>query len=408
MSHDQLSRRDFVRKAAAGSTLAMTAGALGAEEAAKGAEQNTASGPLPRRRLGKTGEQVSMLNLGTARGVSDRILDAAFAEGVRYFDLADCYQGGAAERDFGKWVTARGHRKDVFVVTKDHPTTPEEWIEMADRRIEASGIGYIDLFFIHMLGASRQPHPEQVDWPKDKAWAKAAAQMKKSGKVRFAGFSTHAPMDLRITSLNNAAESDWVEAVMVAVDPLLIRNDKALNEALDRCHKADIGLICMKEMRVVKEAPKDDPLFANSSLTPHQAVLHAIWSDGRFASICSHMPNLRILKENAQAARDFKPLTEEQHGRVLQLFQKYAGTFCPGCDGSCQQAAGTQAKLNDIVRYLAYYEQDGDREQARRLFAALSPEERDWHGADLTAAQHACRCHLDFDALLARAEQKLA
>jgi hypothetical protein len=42
------------------------------------------------------------------------------------------------------------------------------------------------------------------------------------------------------------------------------------------------------------------------------------------------------------------------------------------------------------------------------LFAALSPEERDWHHADLAAASHACHSKLDFAALLARAEEKLA
>ena len=60
-------------------------------------------------------------------------------------------------------------------------------------------------------------------------------------------------------TLENAARGGWVDAIMVAVDPLLVRENKALNEALDAAHGADIGLVSMKEMRAVKEAPEGRP-----------------------------------------------------------------------------------------------------------------------------------------------------
>jgi hypothetical protein len=45
---------------------------------------------------------------------------------------------------------------------------------------------------------------------------------------------------------------------------------------------------------------------------------------------------------------------------------------------------------------------------ARRLYAALSPEARDWSGADLEAARAACPNRLDFARLLPRVDEYLA
>ena len=85
-----------------------------------------------------------------------------------------------------------------------------------------------------------------------------------------------------------------------------------------------------------------------------------------------------------------------------------AAAFCNGCDGRCRHAGKTKAALGEITRALSYYECDGARDSARRAYASLTPEQRDWHGADLAAASAACVSKLDFASLLPRAEEKLA
>ncbi len=50
----------------------------------------------------------------------------------------------------------------------------------------------------------------------------------------------------------------------------------------------------------------------------------------------------------------------------------------------------------------------GDRTLARRLYAELPPEARDWKGADLEAARAACPNRLDFARLLWEADRHLA
>ncbi len=404
-STEDLTRRAVLK---AGAT---TAAAVGLPLNALGAEDSAEKKPLPTRVLGRTGKKVSILNLGTAQGdMGARMFNAAYANGVRYFDTADCYIGGDSEQKVGDWLAGNGRRKEFFVVTKDHPETPEQWVQMVDARLAALKTDYIDMFFIHGLGGGFRGGGDETarDIPKDKDWAKAADTMKKAGKIHAAGFSTHTMISLRTALLNNAATGGWVDAIMVGYDPKLVRENADFNKALDACHKAGVGLISMKEMRGLDAMPKILPEFESMGLTSHQAVLHAVWNDERFASICSAMTNFKMLEENSDAARKFKPMPDKKISAVIDLYKRYAGTFCNGCDGRCQQAGGTRAALGDMARYLSYFERDGSRAEARALYAALPKEQRDWHGADLAAASAACTSQLDFEALLARVEQKLA
>ena len=261
---------------------------------------------VPTRVLGKTGEKVSILCQGAGGKRDARMLNAAYDAGIRYIDTADCYARGESEKSIGEWMTDKGNRKEIFVVTKDHPKNPDEWVEMLDRRLKALQTDYVDMFFLHMVEAG------QVDWLKSKDWAAAADKMKKSKKTRFVGLSTHAAMDTRNAALKAAAEGGWVDALMVVYDPQIVKDYDEFNKALDACAKAKVGLICMKAMRAVKAAPNFLPEFEKMGLTPHEAVLHAVWSDERISSICSDMPNLEILRANAAAAKKFQPLSKEK------------------------------------------------------------------------------------------------
>ena len=405
-SRDDLSRRGFIK---AGVGTAAVAGLPGSAWGDDGDDKKLA--PLPARKLGRTGRDVSILNVGAGRGPDERMLNAAYNAGIRYLDTADCYAQGASEKNIAAWMAKTpGRREEMFIVTKDHPETPDQWVSMVDTRLEALQTDYIDLFFIHGLGAGFRGGGDEShrDWPKSKEWAAAADKMRKSGKVRALGFSTHTMLSLRIDLLNNAAEGGWVDAIMVAYDPKTVRDSAEFNKALDNCHKAGVGLISMKEMRAAGNAPEFLPEFKEMGLTVQEAVLHAVWSDERIASICSEMPNFKILEANSAAARKFKPLDDKKMSAVLGIYERYASMYCNGCDGRCARAAGTKASLGDITRALSYYEQDGMRDEARALYASLSPEDRDWQGANLAAASQACLCKLDFESLLPRAEEKLA
>lgn len=371
----------------------------------------TASGPstrpesLPRRPLGKTGEQVTRLAMGGSFSeYGPRLLDFAFKMGIRLFDMGDFYAGYKAESILGDWIRKRDLRREVMVVNKARTSDPAAFSRRLDEALAKMQLETIDLFLVHSLD-----DPE-VALDRDGAWRKMKERFVREKKIRFMGFSTHAEMPVRVACVNNAAKGKWADALMVACDPVLIRSTPELNKALDACANAGVGLIAMKTGRGLGKAA-DQPKSAREAFgklghSPHTAMLAGIWSDERFASVCSEMPSIQIIEENTAAARAFsKPFDAEQWKAFDEAARGLTRATCPGCDGSCRRAAGTDADLCAITRYLAYYRESGNRALARELYDRLTAGQRDWRGADLKAASRACRSHLDFESLIPLAER---
>jgi hypothetical protein len=184
-----------------------------------------------------------------------------------------------------------------------------------------------------------------------------------------------------------------------------------MNRALDAVAKAGIGLISMKQVAGnvnLDAVAAAVPALRAGGLTPYQGLLHAIWTDERFASVCVSMRNTDQIRENAAAARVFRPMLQSDIRRLRDACIAAGPTMCAGCDGRCAHAAGTKAELGNLTRFLTYHDHHGHRAEARRQYAALPPEARDWRGADLEAARQACPNRLNFAQLLPRADEVLS
>jgi predicted aldo/keto reductase-like oxidoreductase len=397
-----LNRRGFLQTGALATASALTV-ASGSQAAPDAAKTPTI---LPRRPLGKTGVDVTILNLGTWQSpATGRLLRFAYANGVRYFDTADCY---GSEPAIAQWLHAQPEvRKEIFLATKDHPRAPRELIPMLDRRLAALQTDYVDLFFIHGIGGGYGP--ESLEWPKSKELKNTIEAIKKSGKARFVGFSCHDAR--RADYIQAAADGGFLDAIMVQFTAWLPKGDK-FDRALDACHKRGIGIVSMKQVapgaQVLKEVPGRMPRLKEKGLSAYQGLLHAIWSDERVSSCCVSMRNLDQIRENSLAAANFQPMDRAEILELRDAVLASGPTFCADCDGRCARAAGTDAALGDLTRLLTYHDHYGYRGEARRLYSQLPEAHRTWSGADLEAAREACPNHLDFATLLPRIDRDLA
>ncbi|MDB5352467.1 MAG: putative oxidoreductase of aldo/keto reductase family [Planctomycetota bacterium] len=407
---NDVSRRDFLQTGAA--VAGVSGLALGGATPATAADdpKPESKKTLPTRPLGKTGVDVTILNQGTwqASGL-DRILRFAYDQGIRYFDTAKSY---GSEPGIKKWLQAMPEvRKNIFLVTKDSPHTPKQLIPMLDQRLAALGVDHVDLIFCHAMG----DHNEPIDWPKSKEFKETIETIKKSGKAKFVGFSTHHAR--RAEYLQAAADGGFVDVIMLQYTPWLDK-DAPLNRALDACWKKGIGLVSMKQVagqfgEATKGGPLDEvfkkaPMLKEKGLTPYQALLHAIWTDERISTSCVSMRNTDQIRSNVDAARRFEPLKQAELHQLHEAVLAAGPTLCADCDGRCAVAAGTKARLGDLTRYLTYHEYHGDKHEARQNYAALTEAERDWRGADLAAAREACPSGLDFARLLPKADDLLS
>ncbi len=371
---------------------------------------------LPKRKLGKTGIEVTLLEQGAARGPSaDRVLKFAFARGVRLFDTAKVY---GTEPNFRKWFAQDpAVRKQIVLVTKDMPRKPSDLLKMVDQRLATLGTDYIDLFFIHGLGDDNYGGIEKsVAFLKSPEFRQVAEKIRNAGKAKGIGFSAHHPQ--RAQLLQAAAECGVIDAIMLQYRPWL-EKDSPLNKAIDAAWNKGIGLISMKQIasqvfgdkpkgNILKEVVQRVPVLAEKKLTPFQGLLHAIWTDERISACCVSMRNTDQIGENADAARRFEPLKTTDILDLRDEFRAHGPTLCADCDGRCSLAAGTKAELGNLTRFLTYYTRLGDRSEARRQYAKMSAEARNWSGADLEAARAACPDRLDFARLLPQVDEHLA
>jgi len=233
-----LSRREFVTTVGLAGLAGLAvagAGATGVMAAPEPPAGAVTAETLPKRKLGKTGVDVPILALG---GMFDTInnqllLRQALKWGVTYWDTAQSYGNGLSEEGYGRFFSRYPEaRKEIFLVTKVHPES-RDLTGRLDTSLKRLQTGYVDLLFVHGLKGIGELTPATRDF---------AAEMKKAGKIKFFGFSTHTNMD---DNLLGAAKLDWIDAVMLAYNFRVMHAPK-MQEAINAAAKAGIGLVAMK------------------------------------------------------------------------------------------------------------------------------------------------------------------
>jgi len=372
---------------------------------------------VPRRKLGKTGIEVPCLSFGGMFDLmnSQVVLRKTLQWGVNYWDTASAYAGGNSELGIGKCLKANPKkRKDLFIATKaSYAKSVKEVDDLLRASLKRMNTDYIDLFYgIHGMG-----YPSQLKLTDElKQWAENAKEKK---LIRFFGFSTHRNMAEQLMS---ASELDWIDVIMTSYNFRLMQ-DPQLQKAVEKCHKAGIGLIAMKVQAkgatakwagqsVGLETEKDKKLvehFLQRGFTEGQAKIKAVLNDERFSSACVTMENITVLTSNVASALDKTKLTQAD----MDVFGEYAKAtcsgYCAGCAEICESALPDMPYTSDIMRYLMYYNNYGQQETARELFASIPADVRNkLLSIDYSSAEARCPQHMPISKLMAEAVRRLA
>lgn len=168
---------------------------------------------MPKRRFGKTNLQMPIISCGGMRfqqawndepedrkSVTDETqknleatLRYALELGINHIETARGY--GTSEYQLGKLLPSIP-RSDLIVQTKIGPTeTPAEFLETFETCIHTLQLEYVDLLAIH--GINNEETLEQA-----KKCMPVLEQLKKEGRCRHIGFSTHGPSDLVVKAIN--------------------------------------------------------------------------------------------------------------------------------------------------------------------------------------------------------------
>ncbi|HSP07870.1 MAG TPA: aldo/keto reductase, partial [Acidobacteriota bacterium] len=348
--------------------------------------------------LGRTGQSIPILLMGGAMNL-DQVFDPKLAEafrfGVNYFDTADCYSGGTSETAVGNFLDRTRKRSQSWITTKsdDHNTIGIQAVLL--KSLQKLKTDHVDMYFMHGLSNPNSLSPEM---------GKTADKMKKEGKIRFFGFSCHDSTVVEL--LTKASQIGYIDAVMFRYNFRSYGN-KELNQAIDLCHKAGVGLIAMKTQGSSMSFDDKVKPFQAQNFTRAQAVLKAVWADERITAAISHMDTLEKLKENVAAALNKTRLADAEFQALEQYAQATKHLYCDGCQHLCGAAVPSGIQIGTTLRYLMYHDSYGERERARRLFAELPEDARRIEDIDYTRAAELCPNSIDIATHMQRAAQVL-
>jgi uncharacterized protein len=396
----QGNRRHFLKTAAAsGAVLASADSILAAPE----------KSPIPEVTLGKTGVKVTKLGMGTSWSVAESFVQRAIASGVRYIDTSEAYERGKSEIALGNVFARTGQRKDVYLVTKNSSyegikgsARAKSFITHLQSSLERLKTDYVDCYYIHGIRG------QDIDIFTDPLVIKAFEELKKSGKIKFAGFSCH---DQMLPELVEAgAKSGWIDQMMIKFNFREMEVEK-IKRAVDVASKANLGIVAMKTQggsSAFSYKPGETSARINAlkekGFKAPVAAIKSVLADERIHMVVSEMTNFDELRENMSAVVD--PLTAKE-ARLLEEHRVLtANLYCHGCGHLCETAA-KGVPVATVLRYYRYYEAYGKREAARELYKALPPESRAIVDLDLAGVDAACPHGLPVADLLKQADRHL-
>jgi predicted aldo/keto reductase-like oxidoreductase len=201
----KLNRRGFLKTGITGAAGIMAfSPALASKEASK-QEKN-----IIYRTLGKTGLKVPVVSFGVMRSDDQNLCRAAYEKGIKLFDTANGYLNGNSELMLGN-LLKNYSRKSFILETKVKPigvsregvptdqTSAADFLAKFQTSLDRLQMDYVDILFIHDVR-----NPELLEY---KPITDVIKKLKKDGKAKFIGFSTHANMASVISAA--AATNNW-------------------------------------------------------------------------------------------------------------------------------------------------------------------------------------------------------
>jgi diketogulonate reductase-like aldo/keto reductase len=231
-----------------------------------------------RKPLGRSGESVSAIGLGTW-GIRDeaRAFEAlvyGVELGLDLIDTAEMYGGGRAEELVGRVIREVG-RDRVFVVTKLYPhrfREPGRAVEAAEACLRRLGVSYVDLLLIH--------------WPDDLApvWrqVRSLEAVAERGLTRYVGVS-----NFNLEQLSEAIQSTRRYEIVVDQVKYSVVDRSIERDLLGFCARAGVTVMAYTplERGAVARVGRVREVASRYGRTPIQVALNYLISRPRVVAV---------------------------------------------------------------------------------------------------------------------------
>jgi len=385
----RMTRRTFIKAGMVGTATALIAPPALADSLQKMAESERSAFPKPvYRTLGRTGLKITVVSFGAMLTPEPEVIRVAIEQGVNYIDTARKYMGGKNEDIVSKAV--KGMRDKVFIASKTLPEskTKAEIIRDVETSLKALGTDHIDVIQLHNLTDRRRIFIAES--------REALAQLKKQGKVRFCGVTTHK----NEAEVLNALVDDPDRFFDTCLVKYNFKSDKEVAAAIDRAASAGIGIIAMKTQAGGYETT------ALGKISPHQAALKWALQNPKVTAAIPGMKDMTQLREDIAVMG--MPFTYADVRRLDRYADAIDPFYCNFC-GSCEAGGPRGVEISTINRARIYAEGGyRDISLARATYAELPQQATAAACVDCEGCAARCVNGLDIAAKMDRARALLS
>jgi aryl-alcohol dehydrogenase-like predicted oxidoreductase len=268
---------------------------------------------IPKRRLGRTNEHVSVIgmggfHLGMPSTPDSDIMDlihAGIDRGITFLDNSWDYNAGMSELRMGRALSLGGYRDKVFLMTKVDGRTAASFNEQLDQSLHRLLTDRLDLIQFH-----ENIRPDDADRIFAEGGAfEAALAAKKAGKVRFIGFTGHKKPAYHLHMIELAKQHDFTfDTVQMPINVMDAHYDSFAKNVIPVAQELDMGILAMKTF--------GDGFIVKTGLVDPVDMLH--YSMHLPTSVViTGIDKPEILDQAIYAAVSFKPLSDAKVAEIL-------------------------------------------------------------------------------------------
>ena len=328
---NQLNRRNFLKlSATAGTVLALSPICVQANI------NDISKKKIPERILGKrTGIKTPILSMGVMLADNPSVVRAAYNSGIIHFDTAHVYQNGRNEEMLGEFFADKP--RDSFIMAtkvgeRRSDNAASNFLEKFETSMKRLKMPYVDILYYHGLGSVEDVNYTPV--------LDVMLKLKKDGRVKFIGLSTHSNEPVAI---NAAVDNGNYDVILTSYN----YNQKHLadlNPAIDRAAKAGIGIVAMKTM-AGGFLDRERTQKVNTS-----AALKWALQNPNIHTAIPGFSSFDMLDESLNAAKSLKLNRDEKKFLSAAVSSTM---YCQGCH-ICENQCRKRLPIADIMRAYMY------------------------------------------------------
>ncbi len=318
------------------------------------------------RTLGKTGMKIPVISFGVMRADNPNLCKAAYEKGIKLFDTANVYQNGNNEIMLGNLLKDYP-RNSFYLATKikaagvdregkpSDQTTAEDFLSKFSTSLSRLKMDYVDILYVHDVR-----NPEMLEY---KPVINAIKTLKKEGKIKFAGFSTHSNEPVVVDA---AASMQHWDVILTAYN-FKQTYVAELNDAIKKAGQAGIGIVAMKTMAGGGFLDKEKTKPINST-----AALKWVLANPDVTTTIPGMTDFDQLDLNVKILADITITEQEKKDLLIACAEK--GLYCTGC-AVCLNSCKKNLPVPDLMRAYMYAYGYSNPAMAQSLLSELGTDD---------------------------------